>query len=174
MQKKYSQLLTIILLLIYFIPDSPKASEDDFNSREKVFQFLHSAYQTQVSLSELDRSIKEIEALLDPYFSKEYQQKFLDANLYAKNGKYFTYGTDFGELYVPFFEFSDITKVVYEENTEQIYVFEYFPKSKDGPISYEGHYEGILIKKIGDQWKVSKYLYNDIPEKIIYQALEQH
>lgn len=174
MQKKYFQLLTIILLLIYFIPDSPKASEDDLNSRDKVFQFLNSAFQTQVSLSELDRSMEEIKTLMEPYFSKEYQQKFLDVNLHEENGKYFTYGTDFGELYIPFFEFSDITKVVFDTDAEKIYVFEYFPKSKEGPITYDNHYQGILIKKIENQWKISEYLYNQIPQKIIYQALEQH
>lgn len=159
-----------LVFIIYFLPDSPKASEEQLNNREKVLQFLELAFQAQLSLSEKDRTMEEITFLLDPYFSKEYQQEFFEENLHEDGGKFFTYGTDFGHLYIPFFEFSDLTKVIIED--DQIYVFEYFPENQLGPVGYESHYEGIMIEKIEEQWKISQYLFNEIPENILKQALD--
>lgn len=170
LRKIYLPVLMFIVLIIYFLPDSPKASEDQLDNREKVFQFLEMAFQAQIALSEKDRTMEEIEAVLNPFFSKQYQQRFLDVNLHEEKGKFFTYGTDFGELYIPFFAFSENTKIVIEK--EKIYVFEYFPKNNQGPVGYEAHYEGLLIDKIEKQWKISQYLINQIPESIIRQALE--
>jgi hypothetical protein len=169
LRKFYLPITMFLVLIIYFLPDSPKASEDQLDNREKVFQFLESAFQAQLSLSEKDRTIEEIEAVLSPYFTKQYQEEFLKLNLHEGNGKYFTYGTDFGQLYIPFFAFSKNTKMVIEE--EKIYVFEYFPKNLQGPVGYESHYEGLLIDKIEEQWKVSRYLIDQIPDRIIRKAL---
>jgi hypothetical protein len=170
LRKIYLPVLMFFVLIIYFVPDSPKASEEPLDNREKVFQFLELAFQAQISLSEKDRTIEEIEALLDPFFTKHFQQKFLEANLHEENGKFLTYGTDFGQYYIPFFAFSENTKIVIEK--EKVYVFEYFPKNLQGPVSYESHYEGLLIDKMEDQWKISQSLTNQIPKEIIKQALD--
>jgi hypothetical protein len=170
LRKIYHPVLIFLVLIIYFLPDSPKASEDQLDNREKVFQFLEMAFQAQIALSEKDRTMEEIEEILNSYFTKQYQQKFLEVNLHQENGKFFTYGTDFGQLYIPFFAFSDNTKIVIEK--EKIYVFEYFPKNLQGPVGYDAHYEGLLIDKVDEQWKISQYLINQIPESIIKKALE--
>jgi hypothetical protein len=170
LRKFYLPLLMFLVLIIYFLPESPKASEDQLDNREKVFQFLELAFQAQIALSEKDRTMEEIQALLNPYFTQQYQQKFLEINLHQENGKFFTYGTDFGQMYIPFFAFSDNTKIVIEK--EKIYVFEYFPKNLQGPVGYEAHYEGLLIDKVDKQWKISQYLINQIPTSIIRKALE--
>ncbi|MHC0038618.1 DUF3993 domain-containing protein [Pseudoneobacillus sp. C159] len=169
MQKLIMPFLLITAIIIYFLPDSPQANEEVIPSREMVFQLLESAFRAQISLSEEDRSIEEINSILDPYFSKDYSQKFLDVNLHEENGKYFTYGTDFGEYYIPFFHYSEYTKIVIEP--KEIYVFEYFPQKQQGPVGYDSHYEGILLSKDGDKWKISNYLMNQIPERIIRMAL---
>jgi hypothetical protein len=158
-----------LVLIIYFLPDSPKASEEKLDDRKAVFQFLELAFQAQISLSEKDRTMEEVELILDPYFSKEYQKKFLDENLVEEDGKFFTYGTDFGYMFIPFFNFSDFTKLVFKD--DQIYVFEYFPESKLGPVGYESHYEGLLISRVNQQWKITDYLINEIPKDIILQAI---
>jgi hypothetical protein len=170
LRKIYLPIMMFLVLAIYFLPESPKASEDQLDNREKVFQFLELAFHSQISLSEKERTMEEIEALLDPYFTEHYQQEFLKLNLHKEGGKYLTYGTDFGQLYIPFFAFSEHTKMVFEKG--KIYVFEYFPKSHQGPVGYESHYEGLLIDKIEKQWKISQYLINQIPEEIIRKALE--
>jgi hypothetical protein len=169
--KKYFPLLIIIVLIIYFLPESPKASEVELNNKEKVYQFLKSAYETQISLSIKDRDMEDIVLLMDPYFTKAFQEKFFEVNLYEENGKFFTYGTDFGHLYIPFFEFTEYTKVVFEK--KKIYIYEYFPQNHLGPVGYESHYEGILLEQIGNQWKVSEYLFDEIPDRIIKKGLEQ-
>jgi hypothetical protein len=169
MKKLIMPFLIITAIIIYFLPDSPQAEEDNLLSREMVFQFLESAFRAQISLSEKDRPIEEVHSILDAYFSKDYKRRFLDVNLHEENGKFFTYGTDFGEYYIPFFDYSEYTKVVIEQT--EIYVFEYFPQNQQGPVGYDSHYEGILLKKYGDQWKISEYLIDQIPERIILKAL---
>lgn len=143
---------------------SPKA-ETKLPSKHDVFRFLEDAFQVQVSLSELPRTKEEIGSLLNPYFSNDYQRIFLAENLFEEEGKYLTYGSDFPLLYVPFFQYSEETKVIYDDN--RIYVFEYFPASTEGPVGYESHYEGLLLKKVDGTWKVDQYLYNDIPKSIL-------
>lgn len=171
MLKKQLILLSVIVFLIYIIPESPEASDEQLSNRDLIYDFLQSAYLAQLSLSELDRNMEEIELILDQYFTKDYQQKFLNENLFEENGYFFTNGTDFGEYFIPFFQFSEYTKVVI--HPEEIYVFEYFPKNQQGPVGYDAHYEGILIEKIEDQWKISEYLYNNIPKTILYDALNK-
>jgi hypothetical protein len=164
------RVMAVIILLIFLIPISPKADEENFYTREDVFSLLHSAFLAQLSLNEKERTMEEIKLILDPYFSEDYQQLFLEANLYEENEKYVTYGTDFGEYFIPFFKFSESTKVVVEDDV--IYVFEYFPKNTYGPVGYDSHYEGLSLIKSNGQWKISNYLYDDIPEKIIKKALD--
>jgi hypothetical protein len=48
-----------------------------------------------------------------------------------------------------------------------IYVFENFPANTEGPVSYDKHYEGLLIRKIKGVWKIDQYLYNNIPTEIL-------
>lgn len=162
----YILFFTVLILLIN--PISPKASENELGTKDEVMQFLKQAFNRQVSLSEKVRSMEEIEELLNPFFSQEYLQKFLDANLYEEDGKYCTYGTDFGQYFIPYLRFSEQTKVVIESN--QIYVFEHFEKNHEGPVGYDEHDEGILLEKINGDWKITTYLYNQIPQKITDQA----
>jgi hypothetical protein len=162
---KYAVIFSIMMLLLLIIPKSPNASENELTSRDEVFQYLESAYLAQISLSDEDRTMEEIHLLLNPYFSEEYKKIFLDANLVEENGKFTTYGTDFGQYYIPIHRFSNQTNVVIQPN--QIYIFEYFQKNHEGPVGYDNHYEGILISKFNGEWKISKYLYNQIPEEII-------
>ncbi|WP_442599315.1 DUF3993 domain-containing protein [Neobacillus sp. D3-1R] len=168
MRKKevFIAIFTVLLLLI--IPISPKASGNELKNRDGVMQFLEEAFHQQTSLSEKVRSMEEINEVLTPYFSKEYQKKFLDANLYAEDGKYCTYGTDFAQYFIPYRRFTENTEVVME--SKQIYVFEYFKKNHEGPVGYDDHYEGILIEKVKNEWKVTDYLYNHIPRRIIDKA----
>lgn len=164
------RVITIIILLIFLIPISPKADEAKFNNREEVFALLHSAFLAQLSLNEKERTMEEIKFILEPYFTEDFQQLYLEANLYEENGKYVTYGTDFGEYFIPFFKYSESTKVVVGDN--KTYVFEYFPKNTLGPVGYDSHYEGLLLTNSNGKWKISKYLFNEIPEDIIKKALD--
>lgn len=162
--KKTLLLLVIILLLI---PLSPTAKEK-LHTKEEIFSFLKDAFQAQVSLSEQTRTKEEINDLLNPYFSKSFQKLFWNENVFEEEGKFVTYGSDFASHYIPFFQYSDETKMFI--SPEKIYVFEFFPAKTDGPVGYEDHYEGILLKKVDGGWKVDEVLYNNIPDSILEKA----
>jgi hypothetical protein len=162
--KKTLLMLFIVLLLI---PLSPNAKENS-SSKKEVFSMLQNAFQVQVSLSEQTRTKKEINDLLDPYFSESYQKLFWDENVFEEEGKFVTYGSDFALYYIPFFQYSDETKMIISQDS--IYVFEFFPSNSDGPVGYEDHYEGILLKKENGGWKIDEFLYNNIPDSVLEKA----
>ncbi len=153
--------------MLLLIPLSPNA-KDSLSNKNDVFSFLKEAFQAQTSLSDQTRSKEEIIDVLSPYFTDNYQKMFWDENIFEEDGKFVTYGSDFAFYYIPFFDYSDETKVVI--SPESIYVLQFFPSTTDGPVSYADHYEGILLKKIDDGWKVDGYLFDNIPKSIIEKA----
>lgn len=164
MELRVRKALLLVLAIFLLLPLHTKAAESLAN-REEVLHFLKSAFQAQVSLSEQERNLEEINAILSPYFSSEYMNLFLAENLVEINGQFITYGSDFAPYYIPFFRFSTKTKVV--KDGSHIYVYEYFPASGDGPVTYNSHYEGLLLEKNAGRWKVKEYLYDSIPEHIL-------
>ena len=160
---------TLLLLFAFLLlmPLSPRA-EGDLRTRKEVFAFLKGGFDAQVSLSEQLRTKEEVKSLLNPYFSEMYQTMFWKENIVEEEGKFVTYGSDFARYYIPFYQFSKQTKVVID--SEDIYVFEYFPANTEGPVSYKGHYEGCVLKKIDGQWKVDQYLYKTPPASILEKA----
>jgi hypothetical protein len=107
---------------------------------------------------------------LNPNFSEKYQNIFWIENIFEEDGKYVTYGSDFAQYYIPFYHFLKQTKVVI--GRKQIYVYEYFPAKKEGPVSYNSHYEGLLLKKFSGEWKVDQYL-NQAPPKSILKSTKK-
>ncbi|WP_059169971.1 DUF3993 domain-containing protein [Bacillus sp. FJAT-27445] len=168
--KKALLLICAFMLFMPIYTEAEVEAEGSQMGRDEVFSLLKNAFEAQLSLGEQLRPMSEVEAILSPYFTDSYNKLFLDANLVEENGLYVTYGTDFGQYYIPYYEFSENTKVVVENN--KAYVFEFFPENTDGPVGYESHYEGLLLKKSAGMWKVSQYLYNEIPDSIIKQAGE--
>lgn len=162
--KKTLLLLLVVLLLI---PLSPTAKEN-LSTKKEIFSMLQEAFQVQVSLSEQVRTKEEINDLLHPYFSEGYQKLFWKENVFEEEGKFVTYGSDFALFYIPFFHYSDKTKVIF--SPDSIYVFEFFPASTDGPVGYEDHFEGVLLRKVDGGWKVDEFLYNNIPDSILKKA----
>lgn len=161
--------LLLLLAVLLFLPMSPNAKVK-LSTKDEVFDLLQNAFQVQVSLSEQTRTKEEIDELLNGYFTKGYQQLFWNENIFEEEGKYVTYGSDFAPYYIPFFQYSDETKVVILQ--DKIYVFEFFPAASDGPVGYDAHYEGVLLKKVDETWKVDKFLYNNIPNSILNKAGE--
>ncbi|MCS0791176.1 DUF3993 domain-containing protein [Cytobacillus firmus] len=166
MYKHLAGIIITIAVMAAAIPSHTNA--ESLNNNQEVYKFLQNAFHTQVSLSEEERSMKEVDELLDPYFSEEPKAEFLNENLVSENGKYFTLGSDAAAYYIPFFTYSDSTKVVKEGS--KIYVYEYFPENNDGPVAYEGHYEGLLLVEQEGEFKVAKFLGENIPEKILKKA----
>jgi len=168
-QMNLRKIILIVFAFLLIMPLTAKAS-GDLKNRVEVFSFLKRGYMAQVSLSEELRSKEEIRKVLNPYFSESYQKQFWSANIVMENGQYITYGTDFAEYYIPYYQFSERTKVVFMKN--KIYVFEYFPQSSEGPVGYKSHYEGLLIKREKSGWKLDQYLFDHIPKNIIQKGKE--
>lgn len=167
MDKRSKLLFLFISSLLFLIPANAFA-DSDLDGRESVFAFLGKAFDSQVSLSEKARTMEEIEAVLDPYFTEDYKSRFIDENVVGQENEYQTYGTDFAPYYIPFYAFSEKTKVV--EMETEIYVVEFFPGNTEGPVGYEDHYEGLkLVNEDGD-WKVAQYLYDEVPQDVIDKA----
>lgn len=164
MELRMQKALLLVLAIFLFFPIHTMAAER-LESREEVLNFLKKAFQAQVSLSEQERNLEEITGILTPYFSNEYLNLFLSENLVETNGQFITFGSDFAQYYIPFFHFSSKTKVI--KDGSRIYVFEHFPASGDGPVTYDSHYEGLLLEKMAGQWKVKEYLYDNIPKHIL-------
>lgn len=159
--------LLLLLVVLLLIPLSPNA-KDNLSNKQDVFSFLQDAFQAQTSLSDHIRSKEEIIDVLSPYFSANYQNMFWDENIFEEDGQFVTYGSDFAFYYIPFFDYSDETKVVI--SSDSIYVLQFFPSTTDGPVSYADHYEAIILKKMDGGWKVDQYLYDNIPKSIIDKA----
>ncbi|MBY0120884.1 DUF3993 domain-containing protein [Bacillus sp. S/N-304-OC-R1] len=166
MKRFYQKILLIVAALAFSYPTLTRA-ENNLSDHEKVIAFSQSAFQAQFSLSEKFRTIEEIDKILSPYFTTSAKKLFLEENLISENGQFITCGTDFPIYYIPFFTYSDETKSVWQQN--KIYLFEYFPKTDEGPVSYESHYEGVLLSNEEGTWKIAEFLYDNIPSEIVNQ-----
>jgi hypothetical protein len=165
---KRSPLLFLLLSLILFLVPANGFANSDLDGREDVFAFLGKAFDSQVALSEKGRTMEEIEEVLDPYFTEDYKSRFIEENVVGQENEYQTYGTDFAPYYIPFYAFSEKTKVVELEN--EIYVVEFFPGNTEGPVSYDDHYEGLKLVNEDGNWKVATYLYEEVPQEVINKA----
>ncbi|CEG26643.1 DUF3993 domain-containing protein [Bacillus sp. B-jedd] len=162
--------IMLICAFIMFLPIHSKA-ETANSGRDEIFAALRGGFDAQVSLSEEPRTKQEIKEILNPFFTDDYIGLFWEENVVEENGKYVTYGSDFAQYYIPFYNFSESTEVVQEGN--KAYVFEFFPESTEGPVGYDSHYEGLLLTKEDGNWKVSRYLYNQIPESVLNKSAKQ-
>lgn len=165
-----SKILPIIIAIALIFPTITKA-EKKLSNREDVFAFVQAAYEAQLSLGDKPRTMEEIEKILSPYFTEEAKRIFLEENLLTENNLFITYGTDFPFFYIPHFTYKDETKLSQFENEQ--YIFEFFPEMDEGPVSYESHYEGLLLTKSDGGWRIAEFLYNNIPEELIQPEKEQ-
>jgi hypothetical protein len=139
-------------------------SEDSIQEEGEVLEFLQSAFMAQVSLSEKGRSLNGVRSILEPYFNESFIQLFLNENIVEESGQYLTYGSDFAPYYIPFYSYSDKTKVV--NHHDSIFVVEFFPTVTEGPVNYEGHYEAVELEVTEKGLKVTKIWYENIPEAV--------
>ena len=172
LDKQKTWLLFLFFSMLVWMAPINAFAQSDLGDREQVFSFLEDAFESQVSLSEQDRTMAEIEGVLNPYFTEDYKALFIMENVVGQENQYSTYGTDFAPYYIPFYAFSEKTKVV--DMDDEIYVLEYFPGNVEGPTTYESHYEGLRLVKEQNKWKVADYLYDEIPEEVIEKAYPEN
>ncbi|WP_053073797.1 DUF3993 domain-containing protein [Bacillus sp. LL01] len=153
MLKTWTGIIAIITIL--FI-GSGVASAEQPPTDQDLHSLLKDAFQSQVSLGEKHHTLGEIEDILNPYFSKEYQKSFLEEHLFEEKEGYITYGTDFPVFYIPFFSYDENTKILREEEGT-ITVYEFFATEEDMPSLYDDHYEYVKLKETSSGWRVVEY-----------------
>ncbi|WP_404462060.1 DUF3993 domain-containing protein [Sutcliffiella horikoshii] len=153
MLKNMSGIIAIITIIFF---GSSYASAEQSPGDQEVYSFLKDAFQSQLSLGEKHHSLEEIDQILDPYFTKEYQQSFQKEHLFKEEAGYITYGTDFPTYYIPFFSYDEETKVVKGKDGE-IIVYEFFASDEDMPSLYDDHYEYVKLQETSTGWIVKDY-----------------
>ncbi|MCA1029865.1 DUF3993 domain-containing protein [Bacillus timonensis] len=160
--KRYKLLLLTVVLIIgsnAFLQPT-YAKETTLSTRSETLQFLKDAFQAQLKLNHGYRNYEEVVNVLDPYFSYDFIKLFSEENLYKEEQGYITYGTDFARYYIPFYSYSGKTHVVFEE--DKIHVYEFFEANKEGPVTYQDHYEIVSLAKGGNGWRIYQIEYHDV------------
>lgn len=158
----------IIVLPLQANSERDKDVETTLLNQEEIFAFLEEAFSAQVSLSEVERSLEEVKEVLVPYFSDDYIDMFIKENVVEENGKFLTYGSDFALYYVPFYTYSEQTKVV--QLNDSVFVVEFFPRSMDGPVTYDDHYVGLELKREDTGWEIQSIQNDNLPREVIERA----
>lgn len=130
-------------------------------------QLVKDAFHTQVTLSEKERSLKEIKEMLNIHFTKDFIALFLKENLVKTEQGYQTFGSDFPLYYIPFFSYN--IKTVIKKVGKKIYVYENMADKNDGPVVYKNDYQGVRLTSVHGSWKIDEILY-DVPQNIIHQS----
>lgn len=152
-------LMSITLLIV----NVPNAFAE--GNAPNFLQFAKNASEVQVSLSEKGRSISKIEEKLSPYFTETFIDQFIEENIVETEEGYQTLGSDFALYYIPYFSYSDRTKLV--EYKDQVYIVENFDE-QEGPVAFPESYQGVRLTK-EDGWKIADVLWV-VPREIIKKA----
>ncbi|MFE7061425.1 DUF3993 domain-containing protein [Sutcliffiella sp. NPDC057660] len=152
--------LSVAVIFILLIGVSYVAAEAP-TQEEEIFPFLKEAKAVQISLGEKHRDMTEIQSVLDPYFSRNYQEQFLDAHLFKEDQGYITYGTDVPHFYIPFFSYDENTKIKQDEATGKIFAYEFFDVDESEGHLYPDHYEFVELVKNEQGLQVVSYGYDE-------------
>ncbi|MDR4886676.1 DUF3993 domain-containing protein [Fredinandcohnia sp. QZ13] len=163
MNKRIVLLLIIICLIGLVTVPVATASSNQPLPKEQVFTLLQEAFQAQSSLTLEFRTYDEVEQILAPYFRKDFAATFLEENLMKEEEGYIVYGSDFALYFVPFYSYTDETKILFDQQENKMYVYELFKAPDSGPVSYKDHYEIITLEKINSNWVISKLAMEDEP-----------
>lgn len=155
MSKRISLLLIVICLIGLVSVPTAKASSNQPLTQEEVFTFLQEAFQAQSSLTSEFRTYEEVQQVLAPFFHSDYANTFLEENLIKEKDGYIVFGSDFALYFVPFYSYTDETKILFDQNEKKIFVYELFKAPESGPVAYKDHYEVITIEKINSNWLIT-------------------
>ncbi|SEN32419.1 Protein of unknown function [Mesobacillus persicus] len=173
MDRRINLLILCIVVFIIVLPlqansERDKDRETTLLNQEEIFAFLEDAFSAQVSLSEVERSLEGVKEVLFPYFSDDYIDMFIKENVVEENGKFFTLGSDFARYYIPFYTYSNQTKVV--QLNDSVFVVEFFPASTEGPVTYDDHYVALELKSENTGWKIQAIQNDNLPREVLEKA----
>lgn len=143
----------LFLFLLLSLSQQVFAEEPESPTREEVITTVKNAYNAQISLTEKARSMDEIKSILSKYFEAELIESYINENVQPLGSKFIVYGTDFPVYTIPFFTYTQSTKVRMEKG--MLIVYEYFPATTEGPVVYDDHYEVMKFEYSNDGWKIN-------------------
>ena len=153
--KKKLYLVPLLVSIIFTF--GTYASANGTNRSEAFFiEQTRQAGEVQFKLAEDGNSYDEIHTILAPFFTPDFIDVFIKENMFEENDLYYTIGTDFAPLYIPYFTYDDQTKVKITNDSMQVIVYEFFPKSTDGPVGYEDHNAAVIYELMNDEWRISR------------------
>ncbi len=138
-----------------------------------MYTILKEAFQAQSSLTTEFRPYDEVQQILAPYFHVDYSSMFLDQNLMKEEEGYIVYGSDFALYFVPFYSYTDETKILFDQEENKIFVYELFKTPESGPVSYKDHYEVITLEKINSNWLITDLAMEDKAPSIKEDTLQK-
>lgn len=166
-----------VLLMIFIIffalsqHEYAKAEEPKGKSQSEILSHVQNAFDAQISLTEKPRSKEEMNDILEEFFVESFINVYFKENVESLNNQYIVYGTDLPKHTIPFFQYDGDTVIEIENRHAMVY--EYFEANHDGPVSYEDHYEVVFLKKINNDWKVSK-IENDVNKPTLKKEPSQN
>jgi len=151
-RKIWALLFLLLIGQVHFIQ-----AENVSMSRKETFLFLQDALKAQLSLGDKFHTDKEMNSILSPFFTIDYQNLFLAEHIFSEPEGYILYGTDVFDYFIPMYSYDNNTKIM-TDNKNKMVVYEYFLPQLEGPVIWEKpHYESITMIKTEGGWKISDF-----------------
>lgn len=149
---------TFAALILFFGFGHAGFAQSSFD-QEEAADLTKEAAQTQLTLTENERSLEEIEKALEPYFTDEFIDGYMKENVHKGEKKYIVYGSDFTPYGIPFFNYDD--NMQFGRENKKIKLYQFFPAEEEGPVSYDDHFETVEFIEEDGSYKISSIQFSE-------------
>ncbi|MEM5017722.1 DUF3993 domain-containing protein [Metabacillus indicus] len=156
-------LLSTLVALILFLGYGHAGSAEELLTEEQSVQAVKEASELQAALTEKERPLNEIKAMMEPYFTHAFIEKYVKENVKETENGYIVYGSDFTPYSMPYFNYEEDLSFGAENNTHKL--FQFFPAEEEGPVSYDDHYEAVLFVKENGEYKIDDVIFSETEPK---------
>ncbi|MEK3805106.1 DUF3993 domain-containing protein [Bacillus sp. FSL H8-0547] len=157
-------LLSTLVALIVFLGYGHAGSAEELLTEEQSVQAVQKASEVQAALTEKERPLNEIKAMMEPYFTHSFIETYVKENVKETENGYIVYGSDFTPYSMPYFNYDEEMTFGAEKNTHKL--FQFFPAEEEGPVSYDDHYEAVLFVKENGGYKIDDVVFSETEPKI--------
>ena len=132
-------------------------------SQESVDGIVEEAAAKQRLLMEGTYTVEEIKEIMQPYFTDQFINVFMEETMFEEDGFFQMLGTDFAPHIIPPLESDAELEECAAGEGERICLYGYYPAYNDGPVGYESHYEAVILKNEDGKWKIDGIDYDYTP-----------
>lgn len=159
---------TFAALILFFGFGHAGFAQSSFD-QEEAADLTKEAAQTQLTLTENERSLEEIEKALEPYFTDKFIDGYMKENVHKGEKKYIVYGSDFTPYGIPFFNYED--NMQFGRENKKLKLYQFFPAEEEGPVSYDDHFETVEFIEEDGSYKISSIQFSEEEPKA--EAIEE-